>query len=73
MPNLPRMTAIEAQWALEGGGFELLRTKGSQRIYGKGALRVTVPFHGGAVLHPKIVKQMLEIVQEAGQSAATEQ
>jgi predicted RNA binding protein YcfA (HicA-like mRNA interferase family) len=34
---------------------------------------VTVPFHSGAALHPKIVKQMLEIIEEAGQSTATEQ
>jgi hypothetical protein len=33
---------------------------------------VTVPFHSGAVLHPKIVKQLLESIEEAGQSTATE-
>jgi hypothetical protein len=31
-----------------------------------------VPFHSGASLHPKIVKQVLEAIEEAGQSAATE-
>jgi predicted RNA binding protein YcfA (HicA-like mRNA interferase family) len=51
----------------------MLRSKGSHRIYGKGVLRVTVPFHSGAALHPKIVKQVLEIIQEAGQGAASEQ
>jgi predicted RNA binding protein YcfA (HicA-like mRNA interferase family) len=24
-----------------------------------------VPFHGGAILHPKIVKQILEIIEDA--------
>jgi len=45
---------------------ELLRSKGSHRIYGKGILRVTVPFHSGTALHPKIIKQVLEIIEEAG-------
>ena len=73
MAKLPRWRATEADRALPAAGFEVLRSKGSHRIYGKGALRVTVPFHSGAALHPKIVKQVLEIIQEAGQSAATEQ
>jgi predicted RNA binding protein YcfA (HicA-like mRNA interferase family) len=73
MAKLPRWRATEADRALLAAGFEVLRSKGSHRIYGKGALRVTVPFHSGAALHPKIVKQVLEIIQEAGQSAATEQ
>ena len=67
MPKLPRWTAIEAERALLGAGFELLRSKGSHRIYSKGTLRVTVPFHSGAVLHPKIIKQVLEIMDEAAQ------
>lgn len=73
MPRLPRWTAIEAERALLAAGFELLRSKGSHRIYGKGVLRVTVPFHSGAVLHPKIIKQVVETIEEAGQSVATEQ
>ena len=54
-------------------GFELLRSKGSHRIYGRGVFRVTVPFHSGAALHPKIIKQVLEIIEEARQSTTTEQ
>jgi predicted RNA binding protein YcfA (HicA-like mRNA interferase family) len=42
--------------ALLRAGFELLRSKGSHRIYGSGGLRVVVPFHAGAALHPKIVR-----------------
>jgi predicted RNA binding protein YcfA (HicA-like mRNA interferase family) len=30
---------------------------------------VTVPFHGGAILHPKIVKQVLERIEAATSSA----
>ena len=73
MPRLPRWTAPEAELALLGAGFELLRSKGSHRIYGKGGLRVTVPFHSGAVLHPKITKQVLEIIEEAGHGTGPEQ
>ncbi|MGD0202153.1 MAG: type II toxin-antitoxin system HicA family toxin [Bryobacteraceae bacterium] len=65
MPKLPRWTATDAERALLSGGFALLRSKGSHRIYGKGRHRVTVPFHAGATLHPKAVKQVLEIIQDA--------
>ena len=73
MPRLPRWTAVEAERSLLGAGFELLRSKGSHRIYGKGSLRVTVPFHSGADLHPKIVKQVLEAIEEAGHTTKPEQ
>ncbi|MCL4855631.1 MAG: type II toxin-antitoxin system HicA family toxin [Bryobacteraceae bacterium] len=73
MPKLPRWTAIQAERALLAAGLERLRSKGSHRIYGRGALRVTVPFHSGAALHPKIIKQVLEIIEEAGRSTATDQ
>jgi predicted RNA binding protein YcfA (HicA-like mRNA interferase family) len=56
MPKLPRWTATEAESALLAAGFGLLRSKGSHRIYGKDGRRVTVPFHSGVSLHPKIVK-----------------
>ena len=72
MPKLPRWTAIEAERALLSAGFELLRSKGSHRIYGNAVLRVTVPFHSGAVLHPKIIKQVLETIDEAGPITSTE-
>ena len=72
MPKLPRWSAADAERTLVAAGFELLRSKGSHRIYGKRDLRVTVPFHGGAILHPKIIKQILEIVEEAAQSSAPE-
>jgi predicted RNA binding protein YcfA (HicA-like mRNA interferase family) len=65
MPRAPRWTAADAESALLVAGFEHLRSKGSHRIYGHASLRVTVPFHGGAILHPKIVKQVLERIQSA--------
>jgi predicted RNA binding protein YcfA (HicA-like mRNA interferase family) len=66
MPKLPRWTATEAERALFRAGFDHLRSKGSHRIYGKEELRVTVPFHAGVILHPKIVKQVLEMIDAAG-------
>jgi len=46
-------------------GFVWLRSKGSHRIYGKGDWKVVVPFHSGANLHPKIVRQVCEAIAEA--------
>ena len=65
MPKLPRWTAAEAEAALLKAGFVFLRAKGSHRIYGLGIRRVVVHFHGAAVLHPKIVKQVLEAIEES--------
>jgi predicted RNA binding protein YcfA (HicA-like mRNA interferase family) len=58
------LTAAEAGALLVKSGFELLRTKGSHRIYGKGHRRVVVPFYGPDALHPKIVKQVFEAIEE---------
>jgi predicted RNA binding protein YcfA (HicA-like mRNA interferase family) len=73
MSKVPRWTAGEAESALLDAGFEHLRSKGSHRIYGHGSLRVTVPFHGGAILHPKIIKQVLERIQSAISSTDLEE
>ncbi len=65
MPKLPRWAASEAERALLHAGFDHLRSRGSHRIYGKGNLKITVPFHGSATLHPKIVKQVIEVIEDA--------
>lgn len=65
MSKLPRWTASDAERELRRAGFEQLRSKGSHRIYGKGGLRIVVPFHTNATLHPKIVKQVVEVISEA--------
>ena len=66
MPKLPRLTAQEAEVILLKSGFELVRSKGSHRIYVKEDRRIVIPFHTGRLLHPKIVKQVLESVENAG-------
>jgi predicted RNA binding protein YcfA (HicA-like mRNA interferase family) len=53
MPKSPRFAAAEAEAMRLKAGFSWLRTKGSHRIYVKGDRRVVVPFHSGAILHPK--------------------
>ncbi len=73
MARLPRWTAADAESALLAAGFEWLRSKGSHRIYGLGSLRVTIPFHSGATLHPKIVKQALEQIDLAESRSDTEE
>lgn len=60
MRKLPRLTAREIVAALGKAGFILSRQSGSHRIYkNKTGKRVTVPFHGGKALHPKIIKSIL--------------
>ena len=65
MPKLPRLTAADAEAMLLKAGFVWLRSKGSHRIYAKGERRVVVPFHSNTTLHPKIVKQVLDAIEEA--------
>ncbi|MBC8465329.1 MAG: type II toxin-antitoxin system HicA family toxin [Parcubacteria group bacterium] len=61
MSKLPRMTAREMIALLEKNGFSLARQSGSYKIYkNRDGIRVTVPFHAGKILHPKIVKRVLD-------------
>ena len=64
MPKLLRLTAVEAEKLLLQAGFKLIRSKGSHRIYMKENKRFVLPFHSGKILHPKIVKQLFEIIGE---------
>jgi predicted RNA binding protein YcfA (HicA-like mRNA interferase family) len=60
----PRLKAKEAEKILFDKDFTLLRQKGSHRIYGKGSKRMILPFHARKILHPKIVKELFEIIQD---------
>jgi predicted RNA binding protein YcfA (HicA-like mRNA interferase family) len=62
--KLPRLTAQEAEKLLLKAGFEMIRSKGSHRIYKRGDKRIVVPFHTGSILHPKIVKKVLKSIEE---------
>jgi len=60
MPILPRLTARQIVTILERVGFSLARQSGSHMIYKNAAgKRVTVPFHGSKVLHPKVLQSIL--------------
>ena len=69
MPKLPRLIAADAEAMLLKAGFVWLRSKGSHRIDAKGRRRVVVPFHSNATLHPKIVKQVLDAIEETSMQA----
>jgi predicted RNA binding protein YcfA (HicA-like mRNA interferase family) len=62
--KLPRLTAQEAEKLLLKAGFEMIRSKGSHRIYKRGDKRIVVPFHTDSILHPKIVKKVLKSIEE---------
>jgi predicted RNA binding protein YcfA (HicA-like mRNA interferase family) len=60
MSKLPRLTAREIAGALEKAGFSLARQSGSHKIYKNASgKRVTIPFHGPKILHPKLLKSIL--------------
>jgi predicted RNA binding protein YcfA (HicA-like mRNA interferase family) len=59
--KLPRVTAEEVIRVLERVGFSLTRQSGSHRIYrNREGKRVTVPYHAGKTLHPKVLKSILK-------------
>ena len=54
------MTAEEIIAVLIRSGFIFTRQSGSHKIYKNSAgKRVTVPYHTGKVLHPKLLKSIL--------------
>ncbi|SNQ59937.1 type II toxin-antitoxin system HicA family toxin [Candidatus Methanoperedens nitratireducens] len=68
--KLPRLTSQKAERMLLKAGFEMIRSKGSHRIYMKGDRRVIVPFHSGKTLHPKVVRQVFKAIEDTEQDAA---
>jgi predicted RNA binding protein YcfA (HicA-like mRNA interferase family) len=65
LPKLPVIDAKEAEKMLLKAGFHLERSAGSHRIYMKDKLRQVIPFHGKKSLHPKIVKQVINVLEQA--------
>jgi predicted RNA binding protein YcfA (HicA-like mRNA interferase family) len=54
------VTAAEIIRVLERIGFVQVRQSGSHRIFkNEMGQRVTVPFHSGKILHPKVLKSIL--------------
>jgi len=63
MPKLPRITADQAIKVVEKYGFKLVRQSGSHKIFRKGTQRITIPYHAGKILHPKIVKNIIDTLE----------
>jgi predicted RNA binding protein YcfA (HicA-like mRNA interferase family) len=60
MVRLPRVTAGKVIRVLERRGFRLVRQSGSHRLYRNDeGVRVTVPYHSGKILHPKLLSRIL--------------
>lgn len=60
MVRAPRVTAREIIAVLEKKGFVCDRQHGSHAIYIHVlGMRVTVPSHAGKILHPKVLKSIL--------------
>jgi predicted RNA binding protein YcfA (HicA-like mRNA interferase family) len=70
LPKLPRLNAQDAEKLLFSAGFTMSRSKGSHRIYIKEDIRVVIPFHAGKILHPKIVKQVIEAIEMSEENDA---
>jgi predicted RNA binding protein YcfA (HicA-like mRNA interferase family) len=59
--KLPRVTANEMIKIVERLGFHFSRQSGSHKIYKNDeGRRVTIAFHSGKILHPKLVKNILD-------------
>lgn len=59
--KIPRITADKIIRILQKHGFILVRQSGSHKIFRNDqGCRVTVPYHSGTILHPKLVKTIME-------------
>lgn len=60
MAKLPRLTASQLVKILRRLNFGEVRQVGSHKIFkNEMGIRVTVPYHGHRMLHPKIIKTFL--------------
>lgn len=58
--KLPRVTAADVIKALDRAGFSFSRQSSSHKIYkNKEGRRVTIPYHSGKILHPKVFASIL--------------
>jgi predicted RNA binding protein YcfA (HicA-like mRNA interferase family) len=63
MPKQKKLNAKEAEKLVINHGFELIRIKGSHHIYKNENKRIVIPFHTGQILHPKIISEIYEIIE----------
>ncbi len=62
MPKLPVLKSRETIRVLERAGFKFKRQKGSHRIYTKGNIGVTVPYHNKDLK----LKTLKHIIKQSG-------
>lgn len=59
--KIPRITADKLIRVLQKRGFGVVRQSGSHKILRNAQdCRVTVPCHPGTIIHPKIIKRIIE-------------
>ncbi len=59
--KLPRLNADQAIKLVEKLGFVLVRQSGSHKIYKNSrGIRITIPYHKGKILHPKIIRSIIK-------------
>ena len=62
--KLPRVKADKIIKVVKKLGFTLARQSGSHKIYkNKKGTRITVPYHSGKILHPKLLKSILRDIE----------
>lgn len=58
--KLPRITAAKVIRVIEKRGFVCVRQSGSHKIYKNNeGVRITVPYHSGKIIHPKVLRKIL--------------
>lgn len=59
--KLPRITVRKVISVLQKKGFKVVRQSGSHMIFKNNeGIRVTVPYHSGKILHPKLLKNIMK-------------
>jgi predicted RNA binding protein YcfA (HicA-like mRNA interferase family) len=58
--KFPRVDPDDVIKVLRNLGFVLVRQSGSHMIYKKGEQRITIPYHSGQTLHPKVLKSIIK-------------
>lgn len=64
-PRLPVYKSADMVKLIEQAGFVFSRQKGSHMIFYRQGIRIIIPNHGKKNLHPKIVKEILEILSSS--------
>lgn len=63
MSKLPWVTADQVISAIQKKGFKFSRQTGSHKIFkNKKGKRITVPYHSGKIIHPKV---LISIINDA--------